>query len=68
MRSLVSPPSSASAHQHVADHESAERLLRQARTGQERYEAVKAAACAGMPLDQIETYLERLDSTRALHQ
>ena len=39
-------------------------LLRSAGTLLQRYEAVKTAHRLGMPLREIETYLDWLDSTR----
>jgi hypothetical protein len=43
-------------------HEAAKLLLEQAETFRARMEAVHAAAQLGMPLDEIEAYLDWLDA------
>jgi hypothetical protein len=45
-------------------HEVAKMHLAQARNLQQRAEAVRAAISLGMPLDQIEVYLDWLDFQR----
>jgi hypothetical protein len=45
-------------------HEIAKLTLEQARTFQERAAAIRAALSLGMPLHEIETYLDWLDATR----
>jgi DNA-binding transcriptional MerR regulator len=45
-------------------HEVAKLLLEHAGTFVERAEAIKAALSLGMPLSEIETYLDWLDSMR----
>jgi DNA-binding transcriptional MerR regulator len=46
-------------------HEVAKLLLEHAGTFLERTEAIKAALNLGMPLDEIEAYLDWLDLVRA---
>ena len=45
-------------------HETAKKLLTSAKTPQQRVVAVKAAFSVGMPLNEIEQYLDWLDNTR----
>ncbi len=45
-------------------HEIAKLLLEHAETFLERTEAIKSALTLGMPLDQIEEYLDWLDAVR----
>lgn len=45
-------------------YEIAKQLLDQALTFEDRLTAVKAAMAAGMPLAEIEEYLDWLDATR----
>jgi len=45
-------------------HETAKQLLAHAETYPQRTEAVLAALSLGMPLNQIEAYLDWLDSMR----
>jgi len=45
-------------------HEIAKLLLEKAGTFLERTEAIRAALGLGMPLDEIESYLDWLDSVR----
>jgi hypothetical protein len=47
-------------------HEVAKLLLEHAGTFLERTEAIKAASSLGMPLREIEEYLDWLDATRPL--
>jgi DNA-binding transcriptional MerR regulator len=49
-------------------HEVAKLLLEHAGTFLERTEAIKAALNLGMPLDEIEAYLDWLDLVRADEQ
>lgn len=54
-----------SAHKdHGMSHEIAKLLLEHAETFLERTEAVKAALSLGMPLQEIEDYLDWLDAVR----
>jgi hypothetical protein len=46
-------------------HEIAKLLLEHAETFLERTEAIKAALSLGMPLNEIQDYLDWLDSVRA---
>jgi len=46
-------------------HEIAKLLLEHAETFLERTEAVKSAVSLGMPLNEIQDYLDWLDSVRA---
>src|SRR4030095_11417092 len=48
-------------------HEIAKLLLEKAGTFLERTEAIKAALQLGMPLDEIQEYLDWLDSIRSLN-
>ena len=45
-------------------HEAAKLLLQQAESNEQRTEAVRAALALGMPLSEIEAYLDWLDSAR----
>ena len=45
-------------------HETAKQLLQQAGTFPQRTEAVRQAILHGMPLDEIEAYLDWLDTIR----
>jgi hypothetical protein len=45
-------------------HEIAKLLLEHAETFLERTEAIKSAAALGMPLNEIEEYLDWLDAVR----
>ena len=47
-------------------HEIAKLLLEHAETFLERTEAVQAAVSLGMPLDEIQDYLDWLDATRGV--
>jgi len=49
-------------------HEIAKLLLEHAETFLERTEAVKSAISLGMPLDEIERYLDWLDLVRGSQQ
>ncbi len=49
-------------------HEIAKLLLEQAETFLDRTEAVETAMSLGMPLNEIEEYLDWLDQTRDLRQ
>lgn len=46
------------------DHSTAKQLLEQAKSFSERIQAVEAALAEGMPLIEIEAYLDWLDSLR----
>jgi len=48
----------------VMAHEIAKALLESAQTARERLEAIKSAMRLGMPLSQIEQYLDWLDARR----
>jgi DNA-binding transcriptional MerR regulator len=48
-------------------HETARELLAQARTFLERTRAVEAALSLGMPLHEIEQYLDWLDAVRPMN-
>lgn len=49
-------------------HEIAKLLLEHAETFLERTEAVKSALSLGMPLNEIEEYLDWLDAVRKVDQ
>ena len=49
-------------------HEIAKLLLEHAETFLERTEAIKAALSLGMPLNEIQDYLDWLDAIRSAHQ
>jgi DNA-binding transcriptional MerR regulator len=49
---------------HGMSHEIAKLLLEHAETFLERTEAIKAASSLGMPLNEIQDYLDWLDSLR----
>jgi DNA-binding transcriptional MerR regulator len=49
---------------HGMSHEIAKLLLEHAETFLERTEAIKAALSLGMPLNEIQDYLDWLDSLR----
>lgn len=48
-------------------HEKVKQLLEQARTLEQRTDAVREAISDGMPLNEIEAYLDWLDAVRPLN-
>jgi len=62
---VASTALSPSAEEHGMSHEIAKLLLEHAETFLERTEAVKSALSLGMPLNEIQDYLDWLDSIRA---
>jgi hypothetical protein len=67
LRSSDSAPARARNKDPVLSHEIGKTLLTRAGTLLQRYEAIKTANRLGMPLSEIETYLDWLDSTQEQH-